>query len=221
MLTHPLSYASGGTGWTARLHIYASGGTQKYTWKTQQGFLSSAADVRNQEVTIYARLHQVLDVSRLSFSLKIRGGAHSSSNGDLSSCTMMTLEPGGTSAVTRFRKELNHPNYDSKRLTPLVTGAELRDATWYGLKLVSFGPVGDATRTINRLYVDLDPIDFATGKPKNNWRLLSEYADVEGVSFGTYSKLASWGGWVTTFRTDGFHDLDFALFSVREIAPPP
>jgi hypothetical protein len=45
--------------------------------------------------------------------------------------------------------------------------------------------------------------------------------DVEGVRTGQYSKLADWGGWQTTVRTDGIHDLDFALLSVREIMPPP
>ena len=31
---------------------------------------------------------------------------------------------------------------------------------------------------------------------------------------------ATWGGWQTTLRTDGFHDVDVALPSVREIVPP-
>ena len=55
----------------------------------------------------------------------------------------------------------------------------------------------------------------------DHWCLLSEYVDVEGLRTGAYSKLVDWGGWQTTVRTDGIHDLDFALLSVREIMPPP
>jgi hypothetical protein len=218
--SYALTYASGGAGWTSRLHLYASGGSQHYTWKTQHGYLSSPADVRNQEFTAYVRIHQILDPANLALTLKIRGGAHTARNGDLASCTMMTLEPGSPRAVTRFRKELVHPYYDSVPLTPAFTTA-LVDKQWFGLKLVSYGVPGDATKVVNRLYVDIDPLDVATGKPKNQWRLLSTYVDVEGLRTGAYSKLVDWGGWQTTLRTDGIHDLDFALLSVREIMPPP
>src|SRR5262249_62318796 len=90
-----------------------------------------------------------------------------------------------------------------------------------GRRWVSWGVRGAPDRGITRLYVDPAPFALATGKPQNQWRLLSAYVDVEGVSTGQYSKLADWGGWQTTVRTDGIHDLDFALLSVREIMPPP
>ena len=59
--SYALTYASGGSGWTSRLHLYASGGRQRSTWKTQHGYLDSPADIRNQEFTAYVRLHQILD----------------------------------------------------------------------------------------------------------------------------------------------------------------
>ncbi len=93
-------------------------------------------------------------------------------------------------------------------LTPAFATA-LVDNQWFGLKLVSYGVRGDATKVVHRLYVDTAPLALATGMPQNQWRLLSEYVDVEGVSTGQYSKLADWGGWQTTLRTDGIHDLDF------------
>jgi hypothetical protein len=207
VLSYALTYTSGGAGWTSRLHLYASGGSQHSTWKTQHGYLSSPADVRNQEFTAYVRIHQILDPANLALTLKIRGGAHTARNGDLASdlasCTMMTLEPGSPRAVTRFRKELVHPYYDSVQLTPAFATA-LVDNQWFGLKLVSYGVSGDATKVVNRLYVDTDPFDVATGKPKNQWRLLSEYVDVEGRRTGEYTKLVDWGGWQTTLRT-GWH----------------
>jgi hypothetical protein len=86
--------------------------------------------------------------------------------------------------------------------------------------MVSFSVPGDPARVTNRLYVDTDPFDLVTGKPKNGWRLLSEYVDVEGASTGHYTKLVDWGGWQTTIRTDGVDALDFAWVSAREIVPP-
>nr|WP_315463446.1 hypothetical protein [uncultured Rhodoferax sp.] len=107
----PLTYSSGGQGYTARLHLYASGGKQAFNWKTQRGYLSSPQDVRNQEFTVYVRVHEPLTPLNAQVTLKIRGGRH-------------------------------------------------------------------------------------------------------------YDTLADWGGWQTTLRMDGYRSIDFALPSVREIAPP-
>jgi hypothetical protein len=226
VVSHPLSYASGGTGLTIRLHMYASGGkgkAQLYTWVTQSGYLFSLADVRNQEFTAYFRIHQVLYPDRLQANMKIRGGRHTGSHDPRASCTMMSFDGGSHSAMTGFHKELNHPDYDHITLAPRFA-AHLAEEQWYGLKLVSYNKRGDATRVVNQLYLDTDPIDFSTGRPTNHWRLFSEYVDVEGVMLtqhdNNYAKLVDWGGWVTTLRIDGIHDIDFALLSVREIAPP-
>ena len=218
VLSHPLSYASGGSGWTTRLHIYASGvTTQTYNWKTQKGWLATPADLKNQEYTVYARGHGVLDAPRLAFTLKIRGGRHTT-DGDLASCTMMLLAGPATSGIARFGKELHHPDYDYVKLTP--TGAtSLTDATWYGLKLVSYQRAAEPTQVHYELWLDRTPFD-AAGKPQNTWEKYSEYLDVEGKDTGLYTKLVDWGGMITTFRTDGWHDLDFTLISVREIVAP-
>lgn len=217
--SHTLSYASGGTGWTSRLHIYASGTeTQLYTWKTQKGWLATPKDLRDQELTIYLRPHTILDAPRAQATLKIRGGKHSSSNGSLGSCTMMTFGAPTSGGVARFGKELDHPSYDYVKLTPMAP-AQLTDNQWVGLKLVSYQRPGEATKVQYRVYVDRTPWS-ADGKPNNTWELFSTYEDVEGKDTGRYTKLADWGGMITTVRTDGVKDLDFALMSVREIVPP-
>lgn len=219
VLSHPLAYAGGGTGWTSRLHIHASGTTtQLYNWKTQKGWLATAADLKNQEFNVYARAHGVLDAPRTAFTLKIRGGLHSSSNGDLASCTMMVFAGKATSGVARFGKELFHPNYDYVKLAPAVD-TSLTDGVWVGLKLVSYQRASEPTQIHYQLFIDRAPFD-AAGKPKNGWELYSEFLDVEGKSTGAYTKLADWGGMLTTFRTDGLHDIDFAILSVREIVAP-
>ena len=220
IVSYALDYSSGGSGVTSRLHMHASGGSQRYTWKNTPGYLANTEDVRNQEMTAYIRPHKFTDLSRTQVTLKVRGGRHTPISGDLASCVMMTYGPAaaGSSRIVRFGKELEHPNYDYVSLSSRVPGS-LTDGQWVGLKMVSYQPRGDSKRVVNRLYVDAAPFD-AQGRPGNHWQLASEYVDVEGVSTGRYNKLANWGGWQTTFRGDGIHDLDFAILSVREISPP-
>ena len=218
--SHPLSYAGGGTGWTTRLNMYASGGTaQIYTWKNQPGYLYLPADVKNQEETVYIRVHKLLDPGHAGITLKIRGGAHTSSNGVLASCIMFELGTGEyqTPPAGRFGKELHHPDYDWVTL-PTTFNYALTENQWVGLKMVSYNSATNANEVINELFLDTDPFD-PSGQPKNGWRLFLTYTDVEGKSTGRYSKLGNWGGWQTTIRTDGYNDIDFAFPSVREIIP--
>ena len=216
-----MTYASGGTGWTSRLHIHASGDAEQlYTWQTQPGYLLNQADLKNQEVTLFVRVHGIQDMARAQVTLKIRGGAHTADAPERASCVMLTFSPIGHGSVTRFGKELTHPEYDYRTLTPFFSAA-LQENVWVGLKLVSWNDPHDAARTINRLYLDLDPFDAVTGAARNGWRLFSEYVDREGTRTGRYTKLVNWGGWQTTLRTDGFDSIDFAWPSAREILPPP
>ncbi len=212
-----LDYSSGAKGYTARLHLYASGGKQQFNWKTQRGYLSSPADVKNQEFTVYVRVHEVLTPAIAQVTLKIRGGGHHANEPDAGSSTMMTFAPSSNTSVTRFGKELSHPHYDYVPLVPAFDAA-LQENQWVGLKLLSWTDPNDRKRVINELLIDTSPFD-AAGKPANTWRLLSSYIDVEGKSTGRYSKLADWGGWQTTLRIDGYRSVDFAYPSVREIVP--
>jgi hypothetical protein len=217
--SHPLTYASGGDGFTLRLHIYASGTTtQLYTWKTQKGWLATPKDPKDQEFTVYVRPHELIDAPRAQVTLKVRGGRHTSSNASFGSCTMMTLGAPTSGGVARFAKELDHPTYDYVKLTPLVP-AQMADNSWVGLKLVTYQRAGETTKVQYRMYVDRKPFDSA-GKPNNSWELFSQYEDVEGKDTGAYTKLADWGGMLTTVRADGLKSMDFTLLSVREIIAP-
>lgn len=215
---YALDYSSGGSGKTSRIHVRHPGAIQNFDWRTQQGFLSTPQDFKNQEFTAYVRVHGIFDQRRAAVSLKIRGGRHTKDNPELASCTMMTFAPAGAPAVTRFGKELSHPDYDYVKLTPLFD-ASLTENAWVGLKLVSYQDPKDAGRVVNQLYVDTHPFDDHS-RPRNDFHLLSEFVDVEGASTGQYTKLANWGGFQNTVRTDGLTQLDFAIVSVREIAPP-
>jgi hypothetical protein len=213
-----LDYSSGSNGYTARVHLRAAGAKQNFNWKTQKGYLGSPSDVRNQEFTVYLRVHELLTPTIAQAALKIRGGEHHNNDGDAGSCTMMTFAPAGGKGVTRFGKELTHPLYDYVRLQPAFA-ASLQDNTWVGLKLLSWADPKNPAQVINQLHIDTTPFD-AAGKPANQWRLFSEYIDVEGKSTGRYTKLVDWGAVQTTLRVDGYRSVDFAHLSVREITPP-
>ncbi|WP_353268682.1 hypothetical protein [Gemmatimonas sp.] len=218
--SYPLAYSSGGTGVTSRLHIQASDAAQQFTWRTQRGFLAAPTDLKNQEFTIYARVHGLTDLARAMLTMKVRGGGHSANNGDLASCVMITVAPAtAPGGPTRFGKELVHPDYDYVRLTPRFD-ASLVENQWLGIKMVSWNDPTDSTRVVNRLYLDTDPFERASGRPRNGWRLYSEYIDVAGKSSGRYNTVVNWGGWQTTMRLDGYRSVDFALLSAREIVPP-
>jgi hypothetical protein len=217
--TYPLDYSSGGTGKTARLHIHASGRAQLFTWQDQHGFLASELDLKNQELTAYVRVRGIFDLRRAAVSLKIRGGEHSQRAPERASCVMLTFAPRGARALSRFGKELNHPDYDYVTL-PLQADAALEEDRWVGLKLVSFEDRSSPERVVNRLYVDDRPF-LPDGRPRNGFVLLSEYVDRAGQKTGFYSTLVNWGGYQTTLRVDGVDELDVAILSVREITPPP
>jgi len=213
-----LNYASGGQGWTSRLHIYPHGGRQTADWKTQRGYLSSPEDPKNFEFTVFLRVHELSDASRAQIALKVRGGAHQEKKPDTASCTMMTFSPASHGSVVRFGKELHHPDYDYVTLTPALPAA-LETGRWTGLKLISWLDTQNPRQVHYRLYIDTDPFDLSSGKPKNQWQLLAQYTDEEGKDTGHYQTLANWGGWVDTIRIDGYRQIDFALPSLRGIRP--
>lgn len=216
--TYEFEYTEGDvTGKTARLHISAPGARQQYDWETQGGFLAGPDDLGDQEFTAYVRVHGIFDPEHVAFELKIRGGSHTENEPPLASCSLMTFASSAAPGVSRFGKELNHPEYDFVNL-PLRFTTELTEGRWYGLKLVSYVEPGRPDRVVNRLYVDADPF-LADGSPSNDFRLLTEYVDRAGVSTGFYDTLVDWRGFVTTLRVDGVDRLDVARLSVRAIAP--
>lgn len=214
--TYDFEYSEGSTlGRTARLHIGAAASEQRFDWRDQSGFLRDPADLGDQELTAFVRVHGIVDPERAAFELKVRGGQHTQDAPALASCTMMTFATADAPGVSRFGKELNHPEYDFVNL-PLRYPAELVADRWYGLKLVTFVDPQRASRVVYRLYVDDDPF-LPDGSPRNQFRLLTEYVDRSGTSTGLYDTLVDWRGVVTTLRVDGVESLDVARLSARGI----
>jgi hypothetical protein len=129
---------------------------------------------------------------------------------------MMTFASRYAPGVSRFGKELNHPDYDYVKLPLRMHDTSLEQGRWVGLKLVSFQDPDDAAQVINRLYVDDEPFE-ADGTPHNDFQLLSEYIDSPARSTGQYDLVVSWGGQLSTLRVDGVDALDVAILSVRAI----
>jgi len=214
--TYDFEYSEGNaTGKTTRLHIGSAGAQQRFDWRDQDGFLSSPDDLGDQELTAFVRVHGIFDRERAAFELKVRGGQHTDEAPALASCTMMTFATTDAPGVSRFGKELNHPEYDFVNL-PLRYPAELVEDRWYGLKLATFVDPERADRVVYRLYVDDDPF-LPDGSPRNSFRLLTEYIDRSGTSTGLYDTLVNWRGVVTTLRVDGVESLDIARLSARAI----
>ena len=211
-----VNYRSGKpSGRTVRLNIRASGGSQKYTWKNgaiENGYLGKPNDLKNLEATAYVRVRGN-NGTHTSMNWKLRGGRHSSSDESLSSCVELGV-PYGDEAPEAGR-ELDHPYYDMVPLTPKFPYS-VEEGRWVGVKVVSYVIDGG---TKNLLYLDTDPFD-ANGKPRNEFRLYTEWEDLDGVNTGRYSTAATWAGHVTTFRVDGWKFVDFAILSAREIIPP-
>jgi len=214
--TYDFEYSEGNTlGRTARLHIASAGAEQRFDWRDQRGFLANPEDLGDQELTAFVRVHGIFDPERAAFELKVRGGQHTEDAPALASCTMMTFATADAPGVSRFGKELNHPEYDFVNL-PLRYPAELVAERWYGLKLVTFVEPQRADRVVYRLYIDDDPF-LPDGSPRNQFRLLTEYVDRSGTSTGLYDTLVDWRGVVTTLRIDGVESLDVARLSARGI----
>ena len=205
-------------GKTARVHIGSDVTSQRFDWRTQEGFLATPDDLGDQEFTAYVRVHGIFDPEHAVFELKVRGGRHTEQSPPLASCTLMTFATSAAPGVSRFGKELDHPLYDYVNL-PLRFATELTEDRWFGLKLVTFTDAERPDRVINRLYVDANPF-MPDGTPRNDFRLLTEYIDRAGVNTGRYDTLVNWRGVITTLRVDGVDSVDIALLSARPITPP-
>jgi hypothetical protein len=217
--TYEFEYTEGSTqGKTARLHIRDQGVEQLFDWQTQQGFLTDGESLGDQELTALVRVRGLFDPEHAVFELKIRGGEHTDEDPSLASCSLMTFATGAAPGVSRFGKELDHPQYDYVSLLPRFN-VQLSEGRWFGLKLVSFIDPARPDRVNNQLFVDVDPL-LPDGALRNEYRLLAEYVDRAGVSTGRYDTMVSWKGVQTTLRIDGVDTLDVARLSARAIRPP-
>ena len=139
---------------------------------------------------------------------------------------------GGGSRGSTSEKELTYPNYEFfsdpvHTQTGVIASSTVEK--WVGIKVVSrhvpnaFSGlctlVANCQGQLYQTYIDIDPIDLATGKPKNNWHLLASHLD-DGSETGMYSGHKTvWGMKFFQWRVNGASNIDFAYLSVHGIDP--
>ena len=204
-------------GRSIRLGIYAAKGskgqTQKHTWKEKPDFLYDEKGIRNHEMTSFIRVHGDLgtDIHK-SLACKVCGGKE-----DAGRSLIETCYPVGSDDKVRANYNYEHfPYVKVLGVKQFFSGDYLQDNKWVGIKHVHIVS-DDKSQSINRLYVDTDPFDPSTGKPKNGWRLKGEWID-KGVN--AYNDIpCTWRSQVDKIRIDGWDQFDFTLMSIREIDP--
>jgi len=189
--------SSGGTQLTMRINLnpLLSSGTQT-TWQVAEkvGYMVSPKDIDEFEQTGYFRIKDVTKDDDISFK---QGGQQTSSNPSFAGAFGIDVSYSGTSGITA-EKELNHAQFEFfKDVISLHTGSLVNK--WIGVKEISRHV---SSGQLYEVYVDLDPIDFTTGMPKNNWQHLCTHLD-DGKLVGIYSgHITTWVNKYFTYRLD-------------------
>lgn len=210
----PINYHSGNkSGRSTRIDTYPAGGMWKnkteYSWKDNPGYLYTDKGIKNGEYTTFIRVHDDLGTHQ-AYAHKIGGRDEDALR---SLVEMVYPTEGGHSDVTINYNYAHFPYVKAKpkilkKVKPLG-----EDAGWIGVKTIHI--VGkDSTHW--EMWVDEDPFD-KDGNIQNNWEKVAEYKD-EGCD-GYDNTPLTWACHKDVCRVDGFGNVDFALFSDREIDP--
>lgn len=206
----PINYHSGSkSGRSTRIDTYPAGGMwgnkTKYLWKNNPGYLYNDKGILNGEYTTFIRVHDDLGTHQ-AYAHKIGGRDEDA----LRSLIEMVYPTSSHSSVTVNYNYAHFP-YVSAKAKLYGKVPALKEDKWLGLKTIHI--VGkDSTHW--EMWADLDP--FADdGTINNNWQKIAEYED-KGCD--AYDNIPlKWRCHKDVCRVDGFGNVDFALFSDREI----
>ena len=219
--------ASGGTQLTMRINLnpqLSTGTTLEWPVAEVQGYQSSSQDIDEYEMTGYFRINNVTDTTnRITYKV---GGEHTSSDGLLAGTFGMAVHFNGNGHTSE--KELTFPTYEFFTDPQAFNSSNIVNK-WIGIKVISTHvPVpfaGLCTSTnlcqaqLYKTYLDLDPVDFTTGQPKNNWKFYTSHLD-DGSETGIYSgHKTTWGMKFFQYRINQAQNIDFAYLSVHDIDP--
>jgi hypothetical protein len=209
------NYASGSpSSRSCRFDNYPGGGqgsSAKYAWnsKPTPDFLYNAQGIRNREMTIYIRPHGQLKTHE-SFSFKVGGR----DNDDVRSAIEIVYPTATHSTVVVNYNFAHFPYVAEKNVKQIFTGDKLTDGKWVAVKAVT--KVSDDKKTqYLAIYADLDPWK-ADGTPSNNFKLKAECVTHGCKEYDNV--VCSWKCQKDVVRVDGFKNVDYALYSDREIA---
>ena len=208
-----------------RYGVYTSAGydpgkidTLNHGTIAQNGFMQSANDWKNVEMTGYVKVNS--GQSGENFAWYARGGRHTG-DGNPEGCEGVAYKADlGYDGRTRFAKEQWHVSYDFTDHKNAMSSIEDK---WVGFKGIMWNMVQNGETVVKmEIWVDTNEDDRENGP----WVKVDENTDSGGWGNsgeecgGASDQIITWGGPIATFRWDGATDVDIKNFSVREIQPP-
>jgi hypothetical protein len=195
-------------------------------WPTAEtvGYQTSKNDIDEYEMTGYFQVRNTVADDHISFKV---GAEHTSSDKLLAGTFGVKVDFNGVVGDTS-EKELTFPKYEFFQDKQAFSTGSLV-GKWVGVKVISthvpipFAGLCTSTNPckaqLYKTYIDQNPIDFTTGKPKNNWKFLFSHLD-DGSESGIYAgHKTTWGMKEFQYRINEAKNIDFAYLSVHDIDP--
>lgn len=209
-------------------------GLQDHGQALAQGYMCSARDWTNVEMTGYFKLNNAAGSSSdQDWTMYGNGGRHT---GDGPPVGCMGSAYKGSyhykNADNRFAKESWHVNYDYLYNWASIPGGvdyTQESSRWLGMKFIRYEFARNAKRGVRvELWLDFGGVN-GSGVPANQWHLYRAAEDhPDSPSWGSQAtecnaalddQVMLWGGPWVTWRWDNT-DSSLRLMSVREIVPP-
>jgi hypothetical protein len=216
---HKQTYASGAPpGKSCRFHISAGGNNNKpgkYSWKDKPTpAYVTATDVcfYSHEMTVIAKVGKALGTHQ-SFAFKVNSRPDQPDD-NLRSTIEMCM-PNDQKPDVYVNYNYAHKSYErTPGVKQYFKEGKITPGQIIGVKYIH-SIADDKKSTYMAMYVNLDPIDLATGQIKNeNWKLKADYV-AKGIS--AYDNIPPvWGG-DSYLRVDGYDGVTLYAFSQREI----
>ena len=168
-----------------------------------------------EDRTFICRPNKILDNTN-AISAKLGGGEHTLGipKNDEASCWNVNWYYNPT-RINVITFEYIHPDYEHGHTVKLYNTYKPLGDRWFGCKVVSMVRPDQSARDIVT-YFNEDPIDLATGLPKNDgWKKYFEFTHTgQGEE---YNMPHTWGGAKSTWRNDQLTSIDVAYMNHREI----
>ena len=179
---------------------------------TSRGYMQSANDWKNVEMTGYVRVNAAKDWSD-NFAWYARGGRHTDSLECEGSSYKGSLHYDGR---VRWQKEPWHVSYEQ---TSYKQGTASLKGRWVGFKAIQRNTLVNGKQAV-RLELWLNE-----NADRTTWKRVYDITDSGQLGGDTKhcggavnGMPLTWGGPIATFRWDSATDVDFKWLSVRELA---
>jgi hypothetical protein len=210
----PIKYNSGNKpGRSTRIDTYPDDGMwddkTDYCWKDNPGYLYTKKGIKNGEYTTFIRVHGDLGTHQ-AYAHKICGRDQ-----DALRSLIEFVYPTALKSSPTVNYNYAHFPYVSAKPKIFKNPDKLKEDQWVGVKTIHI-VADDKKSSYWEMWVDSDPFTNG-GEINNNWVKVAEYKD-EGCKEYDHVPL-TWACQKDVCRVDGFANVNFALFSDREIDP--